>query len=386
MPSLQDLARREMERLRWPPTIPEGTAFDVRQVHPAELDAYGVPPRPDAARSPAMLDFWERMLRPPLLWHPPKYDILPNARLLRAGSPPETTGGSAIGGLGGRWGTTRNWCGAVAAAEGGLRFERVAARWIVPTPSRPRRGWERTAPPPGGFWTTSVWIGLDGFRRFQLSLPQVGTVSRMPWSEYTQSEGEPEAYAFAQWWVRGKPYGEIRLTDITVRPGDEIYAMLVLRDGGENVSFHVTNRTLDETTHLRWVKGAYQLAEAKPGEAVLDLNQLPRTDAPAEGRYAVWCTERPGIMPKDLSVIDLDFNPDPYRLPDFNPVPFGEALAEMRDPKNPGAPPVPRDLTAARWLRVTGAAEDAGPPRSQILASPGAPVRAPRTFTVMDAR
>jgi hypothetical protein len=364
-------------------TVPDVDSFDGYKASLADIERYLLPPRRDMSAAPELDDFYRRMMAPPLNYVVAKPRVLTTS--LRAMAAPGP--GAMHGGLGaaaparGRWGTTRNWCGAVVAAHGGRRFERVAARWIVPTPSKPTKGWQARTPPPGKSWQTSVWVGLDGFRRFQLSLPQAGTVSRVRWNEQAGRAWQADAYFFAQWWVRGKPFGEIVVPEVPVAPGDEIYVLLVRRSP-VNVSFHVTNRTQNVTTHLAWNAGSYDWQEVLPGQQVVSLGQPLRTGAPSDGLYAVWCAERPGVMPDNPDVINERFVPEPFNLPSFSPVAFGDAIAGLADESDPDAPVQQRDLTAARWFRVTGAASDAGRTRSETLASPGAPARAAANFTV----
>jgi hypothetical protein len=383
-PEILALAQKALQdRFGAAGAVPGEDSFDAYKATAAEIERYLLPPRQAISASPELDDFYRRMMQPPLTYVIPKPTVLTTAmRLTVRGSHTGGIGGPR-GMFGGRWGTTRNWCGAVVAAHGGLRFQSVAARWIVPTPSKPSKGFKSRTPPPGKSWRTSVWVGLDGFRRFQPSLPQAGTVSTVDFDEATNTATAPRAYFFAQWWVRGKPFGEIPIPEIVVRPGDEIYVLMVRRSP-TNVSFHVTNRTTNVTTHLAWTAGTYDWAEAGVS-AIMAVPEAPTIDAPSEGLYAVYCAERPGIMPADTSVINDRYVPDPFNMPDFSPIGFGEAMAVMSDPNNPNAAGLTRDLTAARWFRVTSAGRDAAGNRTQVLASPGAPARAPGNFTVTQA-
>jgi DNA-binding winged helix-turn-helix (wHTH) protein len=96
-----------------------------------------------------------------------------------------------------------------------------------------------------------------------------------------------------------------------------------------------------------------------------DLTAPIAVDAPAEGRTAAWCVERPLTLPTDPEPMQL------FILPNLDSQPsiFQELLAEMRDPNNP-ANTVQRDLVGARLLRMVGGAPVAEPPRSVYLTSP----------------
>jgi len=325
--------------------------FDVTRASQDQLAAFGLPPRPDAALNPPLHAFWEGMFAPPLRF------ILPELRgttrlrhLLREGG---AGGGSgALAFCPSRWGTSRNWSGAVITARDGMLFRTIAGCWKVPKP-RPPAGASPVQPPPGNAWQCSVWIGFDGFRRCSVSLPQMGTVSEVHVSGATL---QPRTYAFCQWWVRGKSYGEVRIANMPVSAEDEIFCMLTAL-GPTDVNFAMTNRTQDCSISLSWAAGEVEQDPAK----------LDRSDAPLEGRTATWCVERPLTLPQGAEAPAL------YRLPKIGAARFTEALAEMRDPANPAALPIPRDLTAARLLRMVGSAEHAGLPRSTALTSPVAP-------------
>jgi hypothetical protein len=250
---------------------------------------------------------------------------------------------------------------AVITARESMLFRTVAGRWAVPAPTPPANASSMPLPP-GGAWQCSVWLGLDGYRRWSRSLPQMGTVS-----EVDGADGALKAatYVFAQWWVRGKTFGEVRISNMPVKPGDEVSCLLTA-EGPTEVIFAMTNHTQGVSLSLSWSQGQVEI----------DAGQLNRSDAPVEGRNAVWCVERPLTRPIGPQ------QPALFSLPVIEPVGFREALAEMHDPADAAAQPVMRDLTAARLLRMVTPAEGAGGPRVDVLVSPKAPAAGGRSLQV----
>ena len=372
---VDEIERKAQAELRARLVLPSASGLpqDPLNASDSELEHFGLPPRPDRELHPGLFDVWHDMLRPPLRLVAP--DFVPHGLALRqvahGGSGTTTLG--AISHANGRWGTSRNWSGAVLTAHSRRRFRTVTASWVVPKARLPD-GASPSQPPPGGAWQVSHWIGLDGFRRFSLSLPQVGTVSRLGISSGPQPAPGvlvEETYLFVQWWVRDKNYGEIRVRQMQVSPGDMIHAKLVLR-GNANVSFHVTNRTTGQILNIAWAPGVYVK------EPSLQLDQPLRTEAPAEGINAVFCVERPGITPPPGAPLIPELI-EKYRLPAFDFVPFDRVHALM---EGQGLPPLIANLTGARWLRMCGSDMGSRPTGSRIETTPNAPAPVLRTFTV----
>lgn len=361
--AIDALMVNELARIRavWP-GLPD--RFDPDRVSPAELYALGLPRRPDPVLRPRLYRFWRDMLVPrPRLIEPA---LRFNAALLR--SMRDETGGTgrdAAARSASRWGSSRNWCGAVVSARDGLLFDTVAASWVVPraeTPAEP-------APPggpPGKVWQMSAWVGLDGFRRASLSLPQAGTVSQI------NRAGVEEYRLWVQWWVRDKMFGEVPIGNFPIAAGDEIHALLDVQSAGD-VHVLVQNRSRGVSTRIRWADGKYE-GDVADKLRVVDADRL-RQDAPVEGQHAVWCVERPAVMPDDPQAQDAWKKIQSFRMPRFGRVIFNEALAGLRDPRDPAAPAVECDLSGARLLRMVDAPGDDLPGRARLLATPQAPAR-----------
>ena len=332
--------------------------FDARPPRAEEIAAYGLPPRPGPGAPPAVVRLWDRLLAPPYERVAPLFDVDPTTVHAGPGRHPASNSG-ALGTVGAsRWGSSRNWAGAVIRTRGTERFASVAARWRIPVPALPKDA-KASAPPPQGSWRASVWTGLDGDRRSSLSMPQLGTTSVM-------GPTGPRAYLWAQWWVRDRPYGECVLTSLPVQPGDEVVCWLTVADP-EDVWFHVRTFGANLFTTFRWKAG--EVAAQDPGSKQV----LDRRTAPVEGLAAEWVVERPMTLPTDPDPMTL------YPLPRFGEAMFEDPVAAATasgtmaaggtgDPWSTGG--TARDLTACRLLRMTAA--EATPPGVRIVATPTA--------------
>lgn len=353
------------------PELPAGIdirVFDLVQLRDARL------PSQPGALTPELARHWDEMFA----WDPvapteylrPELEFRPAALRTMPGDATASNSGAAAH-LGGRWGTSSNWSGAVVSARDGKVFRRVAGTWIVPA-AAVADGHVAGEKLPGKVYQCSVWIGLDGFRFASRSLPQVGTVSQ--WDPAT---GKAEYYLWVQWWVRGKMYGEVVVKNFVVEPGDEIRASIEVEPAKNDVRFSVTSSRAgraNRNVRLQWLEGQYT------GDAgvVIDLPSLPdrqRGAAPVEGWHAVWCVERPAVMPPGATP-DTKIDPrdiEIFRLPKLDGAIFRDALAEMRTPDDNPATAEERDMTGARFLRMVDTIRGSAPPRGVFLAAPQFP-------------
>jgi hypothetical protein len=369
---------------------------------PDDIRALGLPSRPDPVATPRLAQAWEAALspmphfllldresptpRPGETWVPKL-----QARMLRRfGS--ETGGGLSGPTLAfpGRWGTSRNWSGAVIAARDGGRFTRVVGAWKVPEAKL------RNPPVPasrlhGDAYKQSVWVGFDGYRLCSRSMPQAGTTSAWDPEQAEKAAAEGKEYngtyyLWAQWWVREQWYGEAEIDGFVVQPGDRIEVTLEVMADRKDVRFVVFNRGRDDTVPpfavtIFWTEGVYvgTVGTAPSGEIKpLGETNLERGNAPVEGQHAVWCVERPSVMPSDAERKELKpHQVKAYALPAVSDSVFTRALAEMRLPDGTS---VERDLTAARKIRMIEPVR--GPdPRVLFTSSPTPVDRAdPATF------
>ena len=295
-------------------------------------------------------------------------------------------GGGSLSGatraIGGRWGTSSNWSGATIAARDGGRFTAVEGRWRVPAARRPRDA-KDLPPPPGGVWRQSVWLGLDGARLASRSLPQVGTSSQirpLTAAEEAMPDGAAKealgasCHLWVQWWVRGKFHGQAEVKGFPVAPGDELFASLTVV-APDDVLFVVVNRSATALSGTgvgvtaRWQSGKYEgfVAGDIDQEGIKDRE---RGDAPVEGRHAVWCVERPHVMPPDNKIPFIKPHETvQFDAPILGQTPFTHVAATMTLPNGTA---LDRDLTAARRIRLFDVS-GGDRPWMKYLSSPAAP-------------
>lgn len=343
---LDDAKDEVQRRTRILPLPPAG--FDPLRASDPDLNRFGLPARPDAKANPRLFSLWERMLGPRLTFVPPEVEFeieVQNRFFLRAAVQSGPTDAAEIS-TPTRWGTSPNWSGAIIAARDGQRFTSVWGTWKVPRPKLPP-GASDTVPPPEGAYRCSTWIGLDGHRTHSKSLPQLGTTQAI---EFSGGKARPEVWAWSQWWVRGKQFGEVRFKDLPLEPGDEVICALTVQSPVA-VVFTIKNQSTGALASILWAAG--QVPE--------DPATGDRSDAPVQGSSAQWIAERPMVMGQT----------DLYPLPDYEAVLFENCAAEMRPPTKPTDPPVPRDLTAARLIRLFETRRN--PHRSAFISVPTPP-------------
>jgi hypothetical protein len=282
-----------------------------------------------------------------------------------------------------RWGTSRNWSGAVLAATDGELFETVTASWVVPEPFLPD-GERVDGREPGHGWQSSAWIGLDGYRAFSRGLPQIGTASVVDIAadpnDASRRIAVPHCYAWVQWWVRGKHFGEVRVNaqKFPVAAGDHITARVQVLGSRDGAWFQMTRRPAaggaPVTMEVLWAAGRVTQKVLQDTETLLEESKTPgsvdRSLALAEGLHAVFCVERP------LSLPAPGRPPALYPLPRIGDLPFETAFAASRRPgANEGRE---HDLRVARLVRMVG--REDGATRTRHLAEPWPIVRRESMF------
>ncbi len=273
-----------------------------------------IPPIPGPGVDPRLAAIWRTLRARPR--HYGRIEVNPFVLHRRRSEVPGASNTGATAGIGATmWETSLNWSGAVLTARDDERFSAVTGRWRVPdaVPAGPE------APPPiegpneePPSRRCSVWVGLDGHRAFSDSLPQVGTTTA---EIFDNGQRRVETYAWAQWWVRGKEYGEARFVDLPVRPGDEVMCWLALHEPGR-VVLRIRNITQGVEDARIWRSGpARQRREEQAHEEA----------APVPGLAAVWVVERPMVP----GATDL------YPLPNFGQVEFRDCIAAVRRAEDP---------------------------------------------------
>jgi peptidase A4-like protein len=317
---------REMEedlkkRLRLAPQPPP--EFDPLLATSAELEHFGLPPRPDPHLHQAAFGVWRRMMSPPLEIVPAtfpvlteKFDYRISVQLLALKIA-----------VSDRLETSTNWSGGYITANHTGPFSMVFGSWTIPTPNQP-------AGAPGGDYRCATWVGLDGLRRYSDSLPQLGTTQRV----VAGGGGTTRTVeAWWQWWIRGANYPPVPFpSTFTVQIGDPVTCGLAV------VSSALVRVFIKNDANGLFAR--YDIVA--PAAAAL----LAATAA-LRGAHAEWIAERP--MQLGSTVL--------YPLADYGSVDFSNCLTIV--------PAQVRDLRGARFIRMGEMRQ--GALRSTIISSAG---------------
>lgn len=322
MSILQEMEDNLKKRLRPVPQPPEG--FNPLSATAAELEHYGLPPKPDPDLHAAAFAVWQRMMSPPLEIVPATFPVLSAEKLdyrisvealILQVAPSYHLESSA------------NWSGGYITANHTGPFRMVFGSWTIPTPNPP-------AGAPAGDYRCATWVGLDGLRRYSDSLPQLGTTQTV----VVGAGGTARTVeAWWQWWVRGTNNAPVPFpTPFTVAIGDLVTCGLFMINPTLVLVF-IKNNT--SGLFARYVVVAPSAASSLSAIAAL------------RGAHAEWVAERP----MHLGSTDL------YPLADYGIVDFSNCLTVV--------PTQVRDLRGARFIRMS---EIRRPPlRSTIISSAG---------------
>ncbi len=173
---------------------------------PEELVRYNIPLPPDASETPALYAIWRR------IFSEPRHIVTPRDRphVLGTEEPPRLPLPTL-----GHYELSSNWSGAYLIPQRGGHFTDVAASWVVPTATLP----PTTANQPlGDTYKSSIFIGLDGQRRYRdSSLPQIGTAQDLT------IQGHPHYFVWMQWWRRDVKTGPPNIIhNVHVKPGHRV--------------------------------------------------------------------------------------------------------------------------------------------------------------------
>jgi hypothetical protein len=314
------------------PLPPEG--FDPLSATAAQLDKYGLPPRPSRETEPDRFQFWTRLLSKPfevIATAFPKLasDVLPLVATTRVGSD---------GPRGFRsFENSRNWSGAYIVPERPDKFVYVTGTWRVPALSLPPVLPEGAAA--SDQYQSSAWIGIDGHQRYPMaSMPQIGTSQNLQVLDGVETV---TTYAWWQWWSLDDNYPPdnrsnppVTITNIPVSSQDEIIAGLTLRSADE-VQFFIKNQTTGLFTTFLVVA---------PGP-ILPL-----------GSTAEWIVERPTVIGDHRL----------YPLPNYGKVDFRDCFAQSAP--SIGAPATTCRLDRPRLIRMVEVFPD--PHRTSFVSLP----------------
>jgi hypothetical protein len=307
----------EIERRAYPYPLPPAE-FDPLSASNAQLERYGLPPRPNRETEPELFEVWTRLLSPPLQviaaeFPKPKGGELPLVPLLRVGR----------GGRRGfrRFESSRNWSGAYIVPNGVDKFVFVTGTWQLPRPSLP------PVLPEGASanddYQSSTWIGIDGHRRYPTSsMPQIGTSQCF---KLVDGIGQITTYPWWQWWSLddhfppdNRPIPPVPILNFPVCVNDEITAGLLVRSTDE-VQFFLKNQTTGLFTTFLVIA---------PGP-ILPL-----------GSTAEWIMERPTVIDDHRL----------YPLPNYTDVVFRYCLAQAA--ASVGGPTTTLRLDRPRLIRM----------------------------------
>jgi hypothetical protein len=256
--------------------------FDVMTADPEKLKTYGIPPRPDAAQFPRLFAFWTEMFSPPLTFTEIVYSLMTDPVLISQ---------LRISTIGKRE-SSSNWSGTYIMPRNGRQFTEVHGRWVVPGVTAP------SGAPGGQEFRSSIWIGLDGQRRyFDSSLPQIGT------AQFLNAPSDPPFSVWFQWWLRGNPntYKPVTLS-LPILAGHRMMASLTVRNDAR-VHFVILNRTTG--------------VGFRPFTMDAPTDTSSGIQAKVSGATAEWILERPAnAITEEL-----------YELPDYNQVQFTDCFA-----------------------------------------------------------
>jgi Peptidase A4 family len=292
-------------------------------LQPAELAKYGIPPRPNAEEFPALADFWDEMFSPPLIFTEPTFDLPATPIRISARLFLTTSGHDE---------SSFNWSGAYITPRDGQQFTEVHGRWVVPGVMAPAGAVGNPE------FRSSVWIGLDGARRYSDStLPQIGT------AQCVNPPIGPPFFLWWQWWMRDNPTTFCpAVVPIAVLPGHRILVKL---------------EVLSETQVRFLIKNGTTGQNYPPFKMDAPSHPVTGRQAEVSGATAEWIVERPANMATVL-----------YNLPDYHQVTFTSCYAVQATLLPGGGPGLERTLDEATLISMYDI--EGNPPRRVTISKP----------------
>ncbi|WP_130220688.1 G1 family glutamic endopeptidase [Bradyrhizobium genosp. SA-3] len=292
--------------------------FDPLMATRAQLEQFGLPPRPDEDNEPELFRLWARLLGKPLEIVATEFPKVVNGQ--PSPVPANRVGRIARPGFR-RFQSSRNWSGGYLTPERSNKLVHVSGTWQVPDVSLPPILPQDATQ--GDEFQSSVWVGIDGRRRYPMSsMPQIGTSQCF---QIVDGIEKKRAYAWWQWWSLDENYPPdnrnnppVPIPNIGVSVNDEIIAGLTLRSADE-VQFFIKNQTTGLFTTFLVVA---------PGP-ILPL-----------GSTAEWIVERPTVIGGHRL----------YPLPSYTDVVFRDCLAQSA--ASIGAPATVQQLDRLQFIRM----------------------------------
>lgn len=180
---------------------PEG--FDALSAADEDLARYGFPPRPDANTNVGQYAKWRKAMLAS------KSRIVPQLEMTRVFHGPRRDASDSYNGTG----TSTNWSGSVvfggaSSYNSHSTFYYILADYVVPVAIQAYGACT-------GTWDySSSWVGIDGDDSSDVL--QAGTES-----DAFCSGSTTKTYYSA--WYEWYPYGEVRITNLPVSPGDDLF-------------------------------------------------------------------------------------------------------------------------------------------------------------------
>jgi hypothetical protein len=323
-----------------PPLPPPGFDPVHNESDAAQLEDYWLPSRPDPRREPGLYAHWKEMFCPV-----PNF-VEPDSCPFQHRRHPFAVGTVGPGfeprpiARHSRFETSRNWSGAYIVPSRGGRFKRIVGRWTVPDVQT------GTGSNPGNlpYCQCSIWVGLDGKKRWTPSMPQIGTAHSIDAPGYSAALPVSANALWWQWWSRHGYSAAWEIRGVPICPGDVVLCSLTLVSPLV-ARFHVVNRT----------SGRF-------------ATQAVCSKKPADGSSAEWIVEKPAAFPQD---------PDWRAADPLRPMPdYGELLLESCIAEHDTNHTM--SLRNPRLIRMVETVEN--PNRAQIISAPRALNEPPGTL------
>ncbi len=224
--------------------------FDHLTASEDELALYGFPPRPDEMMDPHAYASWKRAMGASRQRISPK---LEQTQIFHG--PARQVENSQ--------GTSNNWSGVVdfggaASYQHATSFHFIITDFVVPVA---RQAYGVCT----GSWDySSTWVGIDGYGSNDVL--QAGTES----DAYCGAGGSGSLYSA---WYEWFPYGEVRIKNLPVAPGDDLFVEVWNTTAVQGYAYLV-NYTTNQAVTVGFT--------APPGAAFV-------------GNSAEWVVERPGV-------------------------------------------------------------------------------------------
>jgi hypothetical protein len=230
---------------------PEG--FDPRQASDGDLAKYGFPPRPDVNVDPKAYASWGKAMTAS------KKRIVPHLEMTDVYHGPKRGGTQLTDSSG----TSSNWSGVVEFSGAksynkSSTFYYIVADYVVPVAT------QAFGACTGGWDYSSSWVGIDGDGSGDVL--QAGSESDAYCSGSTTS-------AYYSAWYEWYPYGEVRISNLPVTAGDDMFV---------------------EVWHTSATQGYAYLVNLTTNQSV-EIGFTAPSGTSLVGNSAEWVVERPSV-------------------------------------------------------------------------------------------